>query len=372
MRILEFIPVFIDGGAERFVVDIASEFSNEGHKVHISSLFAQDAEGMKYFSEWDGRIERSFLDKQLGMDLRILWRLARLIRDFQPDIIHTHLRVVNYIALVQLFSWKKVPVVHTVHNHAPAEVIGSKEKTIREWLLKFKRIHPVTISQVSDESFSAFYPGMKAKRIDNGRSFPKKTDSFDEVADWFEQMRGAFGSDVKVWVNIGRLTPQKNQVVLVQAFTEFLRSGHNGLLVILGTERPPWSDPIMEGIKPYLGDRILWLGGKSNATDYVHLAHFFILSSLYEGMPISLIEAMATGCLPVCTNVGGIPEMIDPHGVMISGTEVDGVLEGMKAASALSEEEKKERTEELRARYEERYSLRRSAEAYLDYFNTLL
>jgi glycosyltransferase involved in cell wall biosynthesis len=121
-----------------------------------------------------------------------------------------------------------------------------------------------------------------------------------------------------------------------------------------------------------LSDRILWLGGKNNATDYIHLADYFILSSLYEGMPISLIEAMAAGCLPVCTDVGGIPEMIDPHGVMIVGTEVEMVLEGMETACSLSDQEKKQRTEALKARYEERYSLRRCAEAYFDHFKQLL
>lgn len=372
MRILEVIPLFIDGGAERFVVDISTEFLDLGHQVHICALYAEDREGMKYFSNWDRRLERSSLNKKLGADLRVLVRLKKLIREFKPDVIHTHLSTVNYVALLQFFSFKRIPVVHTVHNDAAAEVIGSMEKTLREWLLKFKRIHPVTISGASDASFSAFYPGTKAERIDNGRSFPEKTDHFGEVAQWFEEKRSSFGSGVRIWVNIGRLTPQKNQVVLVEAFSELVRSGHNGLLIILGTERPPWSDPIIEGIKPFLSDRIFWLGGKSNATDYVHLADFFVLSSLYEGMPISLIEAMATACLPVCTAVGGIPEMIDPHGVMIPGTEVDVVLEGMKTACALPDEEKKERTEALKSRYEERYSLRRSAEAYLDHFSQLL
>lgn len=371
MKILEVIPLFIDGGAERFVVDIATEFSDLGHQVQVCALYAEDEEGMKYFPDWDQRVERSSLNKKLGADLSVVFRLKKLIREFKPDVIHTHLSTVNYVALLQFLSFKKIRIVHTVHNDAAAEVIGSKEKTMREWLLKFKRIHPVTISQVSDESFSAFYPGMKAKRIDNGRSFPEKTDRFREVEQWFKEKRNSFGSEAQIWINIGRLTPQKNQVVLVEAFTELVKSGHNGLLIIFGTERPPWSDPIMEGIKPFLSDRILWLGGKSNATDYMHLADHFVLSSLYEGMPISLIEAMATACLPVCTAVGGIPEMIDPHGVMIPGTEAGMVLEGMKTASALSSEEKKERTEALKARYEERYSLRRSAEAYLDHFNQL-
>ena len=120
---------------------------------------------------------------------------------------------------------------------------------------------------------------MKAKRID-WTLFPEKTDRFGEVEQWFEQRRHSLGRST----DLDQYWPidPPNQVVLVEAFTELVKSGHNGLLIILGTERPPWSDPIVEGIKPFLSDRIL-LGGKSNATDYMHLADHFVLSSLYEG-----------------------------------------------------------------------------------------
>jgi glycosyltransferase involved in cell wall biosynthesis len=53
------------------------------------------------------------------------------------------------------------------------------------------------------------------------------------------------------------------------------------------------------------------IGDRSNIADYLAIADAYCLSSHYEGMPISLIEAFSLGCIPICTPVGGIPEMIE-------------------------------------------------------------
>lgn len=371
MRILELIPVLIDGGAERFIVDISKEFVEEGHTVHIASLFPEDPEGMKFFPDWDERVTRSFLDKQLGFDWKVILRLRSLIRSFKPDVIHTHLRVANYLAIAQLFSFRRVPVVHTVHNHAPEEVDSDKEKKFRSFLYRSKRLYPVTISGVSDASFDDFYDGLKAKRIDNGRSFPEKTEKYADVSEFFRELRNRLGEDCRFWLNIGRLTPQKNQVMLVRAFQRLLDEGHNAALLILGTERPPFSDPILKEMQPFLGDRIQWLGGKINATDYLHLSDYFVLSSEYEGMPISLIEAMATKALPVSTPVGGIPEMIEPHGVLSQEKDEDSFVKALIKASEIDSLEKEEAQEQLYNRYLDRYSMKSCANQYLQYFKIL-
>ena len=57
-------------------------------------------------------------------------------------------------------------------------------------------------------------------------------------------------------------------------------------------------------------ERISFWGQQDNVSDYLFCSDAFCLSSFYEGLPISLLEAISTGCVPICTPVGGIPDII--------------------------------------------------------------
>jgi len=64
-------------------------------------------------------------------------------------------------------------------------------------------------------------------------------------------------------------------------------------------------------LKSIACDKVLFFGERHNVFDYLLNADAFCLSSIYEGMPISLIEALACGCTPICTPVGGIVNTIE-------------------------------------------------------------
>lgn len=363
--------MLIDGGAERFLVDLSNELVHQGHEVVVISLFPRNEEGLKYFPDLDPRIRLVFLDKKLGFDAKVILRLRKTLWQERPDYIHTHLRVVNYLAMAGFLGLPKVPVVHTIHNDARKEVSGDKEFRLRRFLFSTGRVFPVTISETSHASFLEYYGLKRVRRIDNGRMEPRSSVQMPAVQAEVSRLKAQFGDEVRIWVNIGRITPQKNQAMLVSAFAQILAEGHNGVLWILGTERAPVSTPILAEMAPHLGDRIVWLGGKSNATDYVQCADFFALSSLYEGMPISIIEAMACKALPVSTPVGGIPEMIAPYGVLSETAEESSYGDALRSALNLSADERAERTDALYRRYAERYSMRSCAQSYIQLFQEL-
>lgn len=363
--------MFIDGGAERFLVDLSNELHAQGHQVVMGSLFPRTEQGMSYFPDIHPEIQLRFLDKKLGFDLGSIFALRDLIRRERPDFIHTHLRVVNYLALAGFLGLPKAPIVHTIHNDARKEISGDKEFRLRKFLFSSKRVFTVTISDVSHRSFLDYYGLKRVRRIDNGRALPVPSPQMPELRAEVEELRRRFGPDLKIWVNIGRITPQKNQAMLVAAFARLLDEGHNGVLWILGTERSPVSEPILEQMRPHMSERIAWLGGKANATDYLHCADFFALSSLYEGMPISLIEAMACKALPVSTPVGGIPEMVEPLGMLSRTAQEVDFLDALRHAAGLTPEEYQSRVDGLYARYAEKYSMVRCAQLYVDLFKEL-
>ena len=77
-------------------------------------------------------------------------------------------------------------------------------------------------------------------------------------------------------------------------------------------------------LKKKAGERIHFLGTQTNVQDYLYCADAFCLSSVYEGLPISLLEALSCGCVPVCTPVGGIKDVVQNE---VTGFLSDSVSE---------------------------------------------
>jgi glycosyltransferase involved in cell wall biosynthesis len=110
-------------------------------------------------------------------------------------------------------------------------------------------------------------------------------------------------------LHIGRFSEEKNHKGLIDAFKIFHCIKPNSVLELIGDGR------MFDEIKQYVEVRNLksavsFLGMKTNVYQYINEADIFVLPSLYEGIPMTLIEAMGTGIPIVATNVGGIPNML--------------------------------------------------------------
>ena len=96
----------------------------------------------------------------------------------------------------------------------------------------------------------------------------------------------------------------KNQNLLIHAFNELNQKGFNFILLVIG-------DGFDDNFKSRACEKIHFLGLKNNVSDYLNCADAFCLTSNYEGLPISLLEAISCGVVPICTNVGGISDVIE-------------------------------------------------------------
>lgn len=305
MKILQIIPSLGSGGAERFTVDLCNELSKR-NEVILVVLFPLDTPNLSFYkNDVFKNVKIVSLNKRKGADFSILFKIYDCVRKYRPNVVHTHLAAIVYAQLA--IRLLKAPIyVHTVHNEAAKEAGGGylTVKIRRNSFIR-KRVLPVTISDESKRSFSEFY-GMEANMIFNGRNiFIDSRTLEDTVA----ELNGYRVTDnTKILINLARIESQKRQDLMVRAAKKLGEEGFDFKIIHIGSVH---DTEMFDRIKKNCCSNFITLGERHNPLDYLSVADGFTLSSNHEGMPISLIEALGTGCVPVCTPVGGIVDVID-------------------------------------------------------------
>lgn len=296
MKVIQVIPNLCMGGAEIMCETLTLELVKNGIEVVIVSLYNYQTPITERLIQSGIRIE--FLDKKRGMDLSIIRKLKTLFKREKPDVVHSHLNAQKYA----MFAAKQagVPIcVHTVHNVAEKELNTFDRILARKFYKKYQVI-PVALSELIQKTIINVYGG-------SFDSIPIILNGID-LSNCIRKNNYTIGETIRI-LHIGRFAEQKNHKGLIDAFKIFHSIKPNSVLELIG------NGSTFDEIQKYVSDQNLsssvsFLGLKSNVYQYINEADIFILPSLYEGIPITLIEAMGTGVPILATNVGGIPNML--------------------------------------------------------------
>ena len=311
MKIVQLIYSLTSGGAERFVVDLSNELATFGHEVHLVVFRNSEEENdpVHFYKHLIAeQVHYHNLNIKEGFRLSAFTTTITFIQKLKPDIVHCHLNVIPYIFPLALRR-KGIKFLHTLHSIAPKTVGFSFQKKINRFFYRTNRILPITISDICLISYKDFYGLDNAAMIENGRSEVIPTQQFHVVKK--EILSYKANKNTPVFIHLGKFRKEKNHQLLIDTFNRVDKKGADFLLLIIGADFD--SD---EGKQLQKGacDKIKFLGTKQNVNDYLLNANAFCLSSIYEGLPISLLEALSAGCVPICTPAGGIPNVIT-HGV---------------------------------------------------------
>ncbi len=296
MKILQVIPYFCFGGAETMCENLTYALRNLGHEVTVVCLFDRPTPISRRMEE--AGIPIHFLDKKLGLDLSMVPKLTKLMKTLRPDVVHTHLDVIKYAAAAARLAG--VPkCIHTVHNVAEKEAEGRVQKCINGTYFRLGWSVPVALSPEVRKTVSDFY-GLDLEKIpmvyngvDLSRCIPKESYEAEKLK----------------LVHVGRFNAQKNHAGLLWAFRQVVDRIPDAQLHLLGEgELLEQTQALARELG--LEKNIRFLGSQSNIYPHLHEADIFLLPSLYEGMPMTIIEAMGTGLPIVATRVGGVPDMI--------------------------------------------------------------
>lgn len=308
MKILQVVYSLTQGGAERFVVDLSNELAKSSIVYLMTLRDDRLEENSFYKKEIQYNVKYINLPLNPGMRLKDVKKVYHLVNKIKPDIIHAHSNAIYYFLYQAVFQ-NKIKIFHTIHNDAFFDGRVKWAAKIRGFLYKRKKIHPITISGKSDQSFQDFYKLNSAKLIYNGRKKPEKTSHFELVKEEIQKLK--VNPSAKVFVHLSRFAPvQKNHALLFEAFHRLTKKFPNVVLLVIGQG---FDSEEAKQLINVANKKIYFLGKKNNVADYLFNAEAFCLSSNFEGLPISLLEAMACGVIPICTPVGGIPDVIE-HG----------------------------------------------------------
>lgn len=323
MKIMQVIPYFCFGGAETMCENLTYALQKAGHQVSVVSLFPERTPISRRMEE--AGVRMLYLDKKLGLDLSMIPKLAKLMKQEKPDVVHTHLDVIKYaVAAAKLAGVRKC--VHTVHNVADKEAEGRLQKLVNKLYFKLGWSTPVALSPEVQRTILAFYglPEAKVPVIYNGidlsRCLPKESYAAGETV---------------TLLHIGRFNEQKNHKGLLEMFRKLKASRPQCRLALIGDGELRQE---MEAHAKALGieDSVTFLGSQSNVYPYLQKADLFVLPSKYEGMPMTIIEAMGSGLGVVAADVGGIRDMLTEG---VSGYLVTNQEEFLRACRALIDDE---------------------------------
>jgi len=353
VRVLHVIPDFGPGGAERLVVDLMEATDKERFEVGTVSLYPESGTILEKEIKEKG-LRVYFLNKHRGLDLRMIPQLYRVFRAFRPDVVHTHRYVLRYTLLPVLFC--RIPVkVHTVHNVAQKEMDGVGK--LVHWIaFRLGNVMPVSISEEIANTVRAVYGrGIYTPVIYNGIPTMRFISSAGQENEEKKEV---------VLLHVGRFAPQKNHLLLVEAFALAVQECPRMRLWLVGdgSLRPAVEKTVVE---MGLEGKVLFLGIRDDVPKLLADSDLFVLSSDYEGVPLTVLEAMAAGKPVVATGVGGVPELVEDGvtGVLVPPRNPEALAKGILRL-AKDADLRRRMGKAARERALERFDIARTAREY--------
>ena len=366
MKILHIHPSLEGGGIEAMICSLANVMA-QTHDVSVCSIF-EPKESDVFYQRLSPAVHRETCHKRKqGFSLKELFLIYRLIRKGKYDIVHLHGFLYYYLLSILLMVGSKTRFVYTVHNDAVREN-GHWDRKI--WLVKrllfaHRIVHPVTISDVSKASFTELYR-CDSKLIFNG--IPRPVIRSDYHSPVLEAYR--LTPNTSLLLNAARIDTQKNQLVLCQVAQQLIEEGEDIVLLMAGNVT---NELMYQSIKPFLSDRIVYLGERQDIPQLLSEVDAFCLPSLWEGLPVTLLESLGVGCIPICSPVGGVVNVIQDgyDGLLSASSRIEDYQEVLKRFLSMSAEERNRLRRAGQMTFG-RFEISKTSQEYVSYYQELL
>lgn len=301
MRVLHiFTNPHLTNGATMFEFRVSQLLKKDG--IYFDYLVTDQAENkeIEQYKSLGSNIYKLPIDKKHGLfirELKINREYFKFFKNHDYDIVYADTE--NSLRAIHLLMAKLAGIpTRVVHSHNTNLQTESKiSKIISRIIRHFFLFSATDYFACSDMAAEWLFPKSIFKKkkytlLTNGVDL--KTFKFDEKTRI--RMREKYDislSDIIIG-NVGRFMPQKNHKYMMSIFNEVVKKVPNVKLMLIGSG--PLEQEIREIVKDYnLNDAVIFVGTTNNIVDYYQMMDLFLMPSLFEGLPITGIEAQANG-----------------------------------------------------------------------------
>jgi glycosyltransferase involved in cell wall biosynthesis len=364
MRIVYVLTSLGMGGAERQVLAIAGRMAERGHGVALMVLRPRLKE------EWPTALDTVHLEMR-RTPLSVLAGLVRgrrFLKEFRPDLVHSHSFHANFVARLLKLLVPATTVLSTIHNVFE----GGRGRMLAYRLTDGLSRLTTAVSEAAAERFVRLKAVPKKKCIvaPNGID----TAEFAPNAQRRAHMQATMGvSGEFIWLTAGRVVPAKDYPNLLRAFAEVRAAWPDAQLWIAGEAAGAEFERV-RGLSAELGltDSVRWLGLRRDMAALLDAADGFVLASAWEGMPLALGEAMAMKKPVAATDVGGVRELVGDAGVIVPAGNPEALAGAMLELMRRSGKELQALGRAARERIATQFSIDARVDAWEALYRTMM
>lgn len=341
------------GGAEKVVLTLIDKIDPERFELVPIIFTRPDQQDNIFFERLEKtrtRYHKVYADKHRIKYMNPVANVLdayRLVKKSKCDLIHTHGYRADVIG--KIAAWlTSTPILSTCHGFISIDSNLSLYNRVDRFLLRRFNMVMAVSNGIKDELVRS---GVKGSMVE---VVPNAVDSGPVNAGGGGETRAArrdfgIGEDEFVIGFVGRLSEEKGVAYLVEAASGIKEAGVPLKLMIIG-EGP--ERRTLESLVEKLGlsEEVLFAGFRSDVDECLKLMDLFILPSLTEGTPVSVLEAMASGVPVMATSVGGLPCLVDSgrNGILVEPGNSDALRDAAlklfndrSAGKGLAEEARK-------------------------------
>ena len=336
MRVLFLSTSMGMGGADSQLLAAAQEMRARGHQLLIVSMTALGPMGLRARKLG---IPIESLEMRRGLpDPRALVRLSRMVREWRPDIVHSHMVHANLMARALRLIAPVPALVSTIHNIYEGGALWMAAYRLTNGLTD----HMTIISEAAAERFirDRIVPRELLRVVPNGVD----PELYGRVGPGVrEEVRQALGlGDRFAWLAVGRFEVAKDYPNMLRAFAIVLKQHPDAVLLLVGRgSLQAETEALARELE--LDTAVRFLGVREDVPALVSAADGYVMSSAWEGMPMVLLEAAVGGLPIVATRVGGNHEAVldGETGFLAPPRDHEALAAAMLRLAALSPAERR-------------------------------